>query len=131
MTKLAPEWVRTSDPVIRSPAHYRWTMAPAWECEERRARWDMEQALCDLLARLGNQAAEANAERLVGLTSLCHSNGHIETMPASDRSAIGAGANAERHQATRATAAREVPRTNNQDSNQEYYSVRWDNRFRS
>ena len=29
MTKLAPEWVRTSDPVIRSPAHYRWTTAPA------------------------------------------------------------------------------------------------------
>ena len=24
MTKLAPEWVRTSDPVIRSPARYRW-----------------------------------------------------------------------------------------------------------
>ena len=30
MTKLAPEWVRTSDPVIRSPARYRWTMAPAF-----------------------------------------------------------------------------------------------------
>ena len=29
MTKLAPEWVRTSDPVIRSPVHYRWTTAPA------------------------------------------------------------------------------------------------------
>ena len=29
MTKLAPEWVRTSDPVIRTPARYRWTMAPA------------------------------------------------------------------------------------------------------
>ena len=29
MTKLAPEWVRTSDPVIRIPARYRWTMAPA------------------------------------------------------------------------------------------------------
>ena len=29
MTKLAPEWIRTSDPVIRSPARYRWTMAPA------------------------------------------------------------------------------------------------------
>ena len=27
MTKLAPEWVRTSDPVIRSPARYRWTTA--------------------------------------------------------------------------------------------------------
>ena len=29
MTKLAPEWVRTSDPVVRSPARYRWTTAPA------------------------------------------------------------------------------------------------------
>ena len=29
MTKLAPEWVRTSDPVIRNPARYRWTTAPA------------------------------------------------------------------------------------------------------
>ena len=29
MTKLAPEWDRTSDPVIRSPAPYRWTTAPA------------------------------------------------------------------------------------------------------
>ena len=29
MTKLAPEWVQTSDPVIRSPARYRWTTAPA------------------------------------------------------------------------------------------------------
>ena len=29
MTKLAPEWVRTSDPVIRSPVCYRWIMAPA------------------------------------------------------------------------------------------------------
>ena len=30
MTKLAPEWVRNSDPVIRSPALYRWTTAPAY-----------------------------------------------------------------------------------------------------
>ena len=29
MTKLAPEWVRTSNPV-RSPARYRWTTAPAY-----------------------------------------------------------------------------------------------------
>ena len=29
MTKHVPEWVRTSDPVIRSPARYRWTTAPA------------------------------------------------------------------------------------------------------
>ena len=31
MTKLAPEWVRTSDPVIRSPARYCWTTAPAYQ----------------------------------------------------------------------------------------------------
>ena len=31
MTKLSTEWVRTSDPVIRSPARYRWTTAPAWK----------------------------------------------------------------------------------------------------
>ena len=30
MTKLAPKWVRTRDPVIRSPARYRWTTAPAY-----------------------------------------------------------------------------------------------------
>ena len=29
MTKLAPEWIRTSDPVIRSRARYRWTMVTA------------------------------------------------------------------------------------------------------
>ena len=29
MTKIAPEWVRITDPVIRSPARYRWTTAPA------------------------------------------------------------------------------------------------------
>ena len=44
MTILAPEWVRTSDPVIRSPARYRWTTAPAlddwwgWGLLERKAR---------------------------------------------------------------------------------------------
>ena len=30
MTKFVPEWVRTSDPVIRSPARYRWTTTPAF-----------------------------------------------------------------------------------------------------
>ena len=35
MTKLAPEWVRTSDPVIRSPARYRWTTAPAIDLVEK------------------------------------------------------------------------------------------------
>ena len=40
MTKLAPEWVRTSDPVIRSPARYRWTTAPASVSEEDAASPD-------------------------------------------------------------------------------------------
>ena len=35
MTKLAPEWVRTSDPVIRSPVRYRWTTAPTPITEEK------------------------------------------------------------------------------------------------
>ena len=34
MMKDAPEWARTSDPVIRSPAHYVWTTAPT-ECAIR------------------------------------------------------------------------------------------------
>ena len=36
MTKLAPEWVQTSDPVIRSPACYYWTTAPAQSIPEKR-----------------------------------------------------------------------------------------------
>ena len=35
MTKLAPEWVQTGDPVIRSPARYRWTTAPAMFIDEQ------------------------------------------------------------------------------------------------
>ena len=35
MTKLAPEWVRTSDPVIRSPARYCWTTALARKLIDR------------------------------------------------------------------------------------------------
>ena len=42
MTKLAPEWVRTSDPVIRSPARYRWTMAPAFTIDEQHTLIHME-----------------------------------------------------------------------------------------
>ena len=46
MTKLAPEWVRTSDPVIRSPARYRWTTAAAPSLGEAGRR-----LLCELLHR--------------------------------------------------------------------------------
>ena len=45
MTKLAPEWVRSSDPVIRSPARYRWTTAPACVIFE---------GICSLLAEIYN-----------------------------------------------------------------------------
>ena len=55
MTKLAPEWVRTNDPVIRSPARYRWTTAPAYSiyrelskdmyCKHCAAHW-LEQLSC-------------------------------------------------------------------------------------
>ena len=38
MTKLVPEWIRTSDPVIRSPACYRWTTAPAIVGQEKQRR---------------------------------------------------------------------------------------------
>ena len=38
MTKLAPEWVRTNDPVFRSPARYRWTTAPAFSREGKHGR---------------------------------------------------------------------------------------------
>ena len=38
MTKLAPGWVRTIDPMIKSPARYRWTTAPAPCLKIRRLR---------------------------------------------------------------------------------------------
>ena len=44
MTKLAPEWVRTSDPVIRSPARYRWTTAPAMYVDQRRSVGHFEKS---------------------------------------------------------------------------------------
>ena len=38
MMKHAPEWVRTCDPVIRSPVRYRYTTAPAHTNKETRSR---------------------------------------------------------------------------------------------
>ena len=46
MRKLAPEWVRTSDPVIRSPARYRWTTTPSKVLEHG--------ALYDVICKWGN-----------------------------------------------------------------------------
>ena len=46
MTKLAPEWVQTSDPVIRSPARYCWTTAPAYV-----VRWYIVEAAQKALSR--------------------------------------------------------------------------------
>ena len=44
MTKLAPEWVRTSDPVIRKPSSYRWTTAPALFGDNRTSSGQVSQA---------------------------------------------------------------------------------------
>ena len=43
MTKLAPEWVRTNDPVIKSPARYRWTTAPAHYFAGTNRSWGMHR----------------------------------------------------------------------------------------
>ena len=81
MTKLAPEWVRTSDPVIRNPARYRWTTAPA-------SRILVNSSL-ELLIFITHKNNWLTMQTVLfclfvcwSLTSLCHSNGHIETMPA-------------------------------------------------
>ena len=81
ITKLAPEWVRTSDPVIRSPARYRWATAPA--------NYPLYPTLLlDLRPDARYTFAPFGVASVLGLvcwslTSLCHSNGHIETrMPA-------------------------------------------------
>ena len=42
MTKLAPEWVRTSD-----PARYRWNRAPACSCKENALCWHTLWKECD------------------------------------------------------------------------------------
>ena len=49
MTKLAPEWVRTSDPVIRSPARYRWTTA----CDPWDARTKLSLLPCSGHMQMG------------------------------------------------------------------------------
>ena len=51
MTKLAPEWVRTNDPVIRSPARYRWTTAPAHCILKIEKPYDLRMTLGSDLAR--------------------------------------------------------------------------------
>ena len=65
MTKLAPEWVRTSDPVIRSPARYRWTTAPPTKCRVHWMFYDHFSAR-SLLAKLGRYKMQGN----ILLTSL-------------------------------------------------------------
>ena len=54
MTKLTPEWIRTSNPVIRSPACYRWTTAPALELEgivvNNRTLSDMENIISEKMS---------------------------------------------------------------------------------
>ena len=48
MTKLSPEWVRTSYPVIRSPARYRWTRRPP-AATSRNSLWLVELLIVRLL----------------------------------------------------------------------------------
>ena len=94
MTKLAPEWVRTSDPVIRSPARYRWTTAPALNSDEdvssnwlQGSEYDLK---CNDLVIFWKDVFLFNYTYNIirclfvcwSLTSLCHSNGHMATMPA-------------------------------------------------
>ena len=50
MTKLAPEWVGSSDPVIRSPARYRWTTTPALEFSLKRNGYRMIPELSSILS---------------------------------------------------------------------------------
>ena len=53
MTKLAPEWVRTSDPVIRSPARYRWTTAPALRNAQETGMFDPGSACLARITQSG------------------------------------------------------------------------------
>ena len=131
MTKLVPKWVRTSDPVIRSPSRYRWTTAPSYlslcttiymyltlfrlnhpyfavfalNCPHFTIcvtftpymYYSVETApLGEILEQLDHYAwiyyiynywAISKCHRRMpfvcwSLTSLCYSNGYIETMPA-------------------------------------------------
>ena len=52
MTTLAPESVRTSDPVIRSPARYHWTTAP--RADKGKRRWTVEEQRRDSARSIPN-----------------------------------------------------------------------------
>ena len=62
MTKLAPEWVRTSDPVIRSPARYHWTTTPAPTKKGVNLPLKLYLVLQDKLQRLTAALRDVNAE---------------------------------------------------------------------
>ena len=69
MTKLAPEWVRTSDPVIRSPARYRWTTAPAVEMREEKANVAVDDTV-EMREEKVNVAVEDTVEMRVWLVGV-------------------------------------------------------------
>ena len=69
MMRLAPEWVRTSDPVIRSPARYRWTTAHAFNGPRmfKHYHYDISQYTCAYQSRYNmfmhrGQSGEINDE---------------------------------------------------------------------
>ena len=68
MTKLAPEWVRTSDPVIRSPARYRWTTAPAtrpWMWRRKLLRKSC------MIPPVGHDTTHVTAQQSKNYASIC------------------------------------------------------------
>ena len=75
MTNLAPEWVRTSDPVIRSPARYRWTTANfIMENYCMKSRVQHRNCTVSLNGSARNLCIGFGWLVCWSLTSLCHSN---------------------------------------------------------
>ena len=64
MTKLAPEWVRTSDPVIRSPARYRWTSGARHTAGRNRQtdEWSPVAALENTVSRMQRDLEDLQTE---------------------------------------------------------------------
>ena len=75
MTKLAPEWVRTSDPVIRSPARYRWTTAPASPA----VRADLKSAMSTSVAGMADCSVRRMGETGSSQTLACTQLGPART----------------------------------------------------
>ena len=72
MTKLAPEWVRTCDPVIRSPARHRWTTAPARNDERHKASCNWEKYRTQRNYRYVTKIRKENLQQYI--TNKCKQN---------------------------------------------------------